>query len=140
MIDPFGTVGTVVAVLFLIAGLFFLFVGSLGVLRLEDVFLRLQASSKSVTFGVSFFLAGAALLSDDWGVLAKAVVAIGFLFLTSPIAAQLIGLAAIQRGVAPAKGKPFPHPIPQTARRDEKAPAPPPEENSGADDAGASSK
>jgi len=108
MTDIWLFITEVVPVLLMMLGLFFLFVGSLGVLRLQDVYLRLQAASKSVTFGVGFFLTGAALLTHDPVVLAKALLAVAFLFLTSPIAAQLIARAAIQRGVVPAKAESFP--------------------------------
>ena len=84
-------------------GTFFVFVGSLGVARFEDVYLRLQASSKSLTFGLVFFLPGIALMIQDVDVLGKAILAIAFQFLTAPIAANVIARAAIRRGQRPMK-------------------------------------
>ncbi|MCA9433510.1 MAG: monovalent cation/H(+) antiporter subunit G, partial [Candidatus Omnitrophica bacterium] len=96
MIETFGT-------LFLCIGLFFVFSGSLGVTRFEDVYLRLQASSKSITLGLSFFLGGVAILFNQGEVTAKVVLAILFQFLTAPIAAQTIARVALLRGQKPEK-------------------------------------
>ncbi len=91
------------AYLFLSIGLMFLFVGSLGVLRFEDVYLRLQASSKALTFGLGFFLPGAALLTGDPETVAKALLAVSFQFLTAPIAAHMMARSALRRGIVPTK-------------------------------------
>ena len=42
----------------LVGGMFFLFVGALGVLRLPDVYLRMIAASKCVTLGITGMLLG----------------------------------------------------------------------------------
>ncbi|MCX7719193.1 MAG: monovalent cation/H(+) antiporter subunit G [Candidatus Sumerlaeaceae bacterium] len=86
-------------------GLFFLFVGTLGVLRFEDVYLRIQAASKNLTFGLGFLLPGVALLTGDGGALAKAVVVVAFQFLTAPIAAHVMARSALRRGIQPRKVK-----------------------------------
>ena len=48
----------VLTTLALAAGLFFLLVGALGVLRLPDVYLRMIAASKCVTLGITGMLLG----------------------------------------------------------------------------------
>lgn len=93
----------VIAIGLMILGTFFVFVGSLGVLRFEDVYLRLQASSKSLTFGLGFVVLGAAVWAGGGWVFSKAVLIIVFQFITSPIAAQVIARAAMRRGIVPAK-------------------------------------
>jgi multicomponent Na+:H+ antiporter subunit G len=87
----------------LACGTFFVFTGCLGVLRFEDVYLRLQASSKSITFGFGFVMLGAGLLAEDWDLFAKAMLAVAFQFLTAPVAAQTIARAAMMRGHKPVK-------------------------------------
>ncbi|MGF1574050.1 MAG: monovalent cation/H(+) antiporter subunit G [Sumerlaeia bacterium] len=82
-------------------GLFFTIVGTVGVFRFSDVYLRLQASSKSLTFGFSFFVFGIGLLTYDANEIAKAVLIVAFQFLTAPLAAQMIARAAVQRGIMP---------------------------------------
>jgi multicomponent Na+:H+ antiporter subunit G len=91
-----------IAALFIL-GLFFTFVGSLGVLRFEDVYLRLQASSKTLTFGFGFIVMGAGIAAGDIDSLVKAVIAVAFQVVTAPLAAQVIARAALSRGIKPQK-------------------------------------
>ena len=66
---------------------------------MPDIFLRMSATTKAVTFGVSFVLIGAAIFFGDIGTITRAVVIILFLFLTAPVAAHMIGRAAYFDGV-----------------------------------------
>ncbi len=92
-----------VGVICLCLGAFFVFTGSLGVARFQDVYLRLQASSKSITFGFGFLMFGVAILVGDGEVTAKAVLAILFQFLTAPVAAQTLAKVALIQGQRPVK-------------------------------------
>jgi monovalent cation/proton antiporter MnhG/PhaG subunit len=76
-------------------GVFFTVVGALGVFRFGDVYLRIQASSKALTFGFGFIMLGVGLAGDDWRQLGKSLLAVLFMYLTSPLAAQLIAHAAL---------------------------------------------
>ena len=67
------------------------------------MYLRLQASSKSLTFGLGFFLLGTGILSGDAMALAKCTLAVVFLFLTAPIAAHMIARSAMRCGIDPTK-------------------------------------
>lgn len=91
------------SIAFLTLGGAFLFLGSLGVLRFEDVYLRLQFSTKSLTFGLSFYLLGAAIAAGGADALLKAGLAIAFQFLTAPIAGTMIAKVAMKRGHKPVK-------------------------------------
>lgn len=93
----------ILAVASMLFGSIFVLVGSLGVLRFEDVYLRLQFASKSLTFGLIFFLLGAALLTPGPEVSWKAALAVLFQFLTAPIAASLIAQVALDHPLKPAK-------------------------------------
>lgn len=84
-------------------GLAFMVVGVIGVVRFEDVFLRLQAASKCLTFGFTFMVIGAVMLAGDAGDYAKVALAILFQFLTAPVAAQMVARSALVRGIRPAK-------------------------------------
>jgi multicomponent Na+:H+ antiporter subunit G len=92
-----------IGILCLCIGVFFVFTGSLGVARFQDVYLRLQASSKSITFGLGFLMVGIALVVSHGEVAAKATLAILFQFLTAPIAAQTLARAAMIKGQKPVK-------------------------------------
>ena len=91
----------IVCAFLIFLGIFFVFVGSLGVLRFNDVYLRLQASSKALTFGFVFVVMGTAMLAGDPLTIGKAVIAVIFQILTAPVAAQVIARAALRRGIDP---------------------------------------
>jgi multicomponent Na+:H+ antiporter subunit G len=84
-------------------GLFFMLVGTIGILRFRDVYLRLHSASKSVTFGFVFILLGSVILVGDAGNWSKALLAIGFQFLTAPVAAQVVARAALIHGIVPVR-------------------------------------
>lgn len=79
-------------------GIFFLTAGTLGLLRLPDVYNRMHATTKATTLGTaSIFLA--AFLSFGAGAGLTALIGIFFLFLTAPTGAHLISRAAHTMGV-----------------------------------------
>jgi len=84
------TIGTV---LFGI-GIAFNFFGCLGLLRLPDIYNRLQASTKCVTFGTIFLLAGVAVFTGLNAAGIKAILCLVFILLTSPTAAHAIARGA----------------------------------------------
>lgn len=87
-----------VASLLLVGGVF-LFLGALGVVRLPDVYLRLQAATKAATLGLSSLLLAVAVAFADPGTVLTALATVAFFFLTVPIAAHVIGRAAYYAGV-----------------------------------------
>ena len=90
----------VVGLVFISIGLAFDFLGCLGLVRLPDVYNRLQASTKSVTLGTCSILFGTFLMVGWTSAGIKALLCIIFLLLTSPVAAH-----AIARGAHRAKVK-----------------------------------
>ena len=83
----------------LIVGVFFLLVGTFGLLRLPDVYNRMHATSKATTLGAaSLFLAGFAYFGPQ-GAGLTSLVGILFLFLTVPTGAHMISLSAQKMGV-----------------------------------------
>lgn len=84
-----------VVALLLVVGALFMLAGAVGVVRMPDVFNRLQATSKASTLGVaSIFGAVALQFSDDLAVATRAILVVAFVFLTTPIGAQMIARAA----------------------------------------------
>lgn len=92
------------ASLLLLVGTAFTLVGSLGLVRLPDVYTRMHGPTKATTVGVSAILAAAALTipGNPVAIGLKAVLVILFLFLTAPIAAHVLARAARATGVRPA--------------------------------------
>ena len=77
-----------------IAGSGFALLAALGVLRLPDVFTRMQASTKASTLGLGCLLIGAALQLGDFGSLIRVVSIGAFVLLTTPVAGHVIARAS----------------------------------------------
>jgi multicomponent Na+:H+ antiporter subunit G len=83
----------------LICGSGIMLIGSIGILRMPDLFSRMQATTKSMTLGAACLLLAVAVHFDQTGVGVRALLIIAFYCLTSPIAAHMIGRAAYLIGV-----------------------------------------
>lgn len=81
----------------LVSGAFLMFLTGLGLVRMPDIFTRMHAATKSASLGVALLLLAAALFFRETMVVTKAMVTIGFIFLTAPVAASLLGRAAYAR-------------------------------------------
>lgn len=88
---------------FVFVGIAFDFFGVLGLVRLPDVYNRLQAATKCVTFGSAGILFGAFILQGFNSFGFKALIGIAFIFLTSPVAAHAISRAAHRAKIPLAK-------------------------------------
>jgi multicomponent Na+:H+ antiporter subunit G len=77
-------------------GAFFLLVSSIGLLRLPDVFTRMQAATKSTTLGVFFSVLGVGVLNPSW--LVKCIVVAFFILLTAPISGSALLRASYKAG------------------------------------------
>ncbi|WP_070120748.1 monovalent cation/H(+) antiporter subunit G [Bacillus marinisedimentorum] len=91
----------VVISILLIIGTFFIFSGSLGILRFPDVYTRLHAATKSATLGVSGVLIAAFLffIFEEGIVSGKLILGIIFVLLTAPVGGHMISRAAYRTGV-----------------------------------------
>ena len=83
-----------IGLIFMGIGMFFNLVGSLGLVRLPDVYNRLQAATKCVTLGTSSILFGAFLFFPGSQAGLKCLLTIVFVLLTSPTAAHAIARGA----------------------------------------------
>jgi len=82
-----------------VIGCFFLTVGTIGLIRLPDVYNRLHATTKATTLGAaSIFLAGAVHFGP-FGPDIPSLVAVVFLFITAPTGAHMISRSARRMGV-----------------------------------------
>ena len=81
---------------FVVFGAFFMLVGSIGMIRLPDLFMRLHAPTKSSTLGLGSFLIAAMLFGATQGRFGFAELLITlFAFITAPVSANLMAQAAI---------------------------------------------
>lgn len=84
---------------FITIGLAFDLFGCLGLVRLPDVYNRLQAATKCVTMGTCSILFGTFLIVGFAAAGMKALLCMVFLVLTSPVAAHAIARAAHRSGI-----------------------------------------
>jgi len=88
-----------ITVFLLLAGAVFSFIAALGIVRMPDLYTRMQAAAKTGTLGVGVVLLALAVHFGEIGVATRAALVILFLFLTAPIAAHMIARAGYISGV-----------------------------------------
>ena len=96
------TITTVVGALVMGFGAIFLFLGALGILRLPDVYNRLQAGTKCTTLGAFCMIVGVGIAEPDW--IFKALIVAVFILLTNPIGAHALARASYKSAVLPYDG------------------------------------
>src|SRR4051812_40691269 len=86
------------------AGAILALLAGVGVLRMPDVFTRMQASTKASTLGLGCLLAGLAILHPELSFVVRAVSIAAFMMLTTAVAAHVIARAAALGGAPLWKG------------------------------------
>ncbi|WP_100398269.1 monovalent cation/H(+) antiporter subunit G [Bacillus sp. FJAT-44742] len=88
--------------IFVLIGAFFSLLAAIGIIRMPDVYGRLHAATKSATLGVISLMTGTFLyfLLVEGLFVAKFLLVILFVFLTAPLAAQMISRSAHRIGVS----------------------------------------
>ena len=89
----------IIFIILLSIGVLFNLFGCIGLLRLPDVYNRLQSATKCVTLGTCSILAGAVIYLGPSQEGIKAVLCILFILFTSPTAAHAISRGAHIYGV-----------------------------------------
>lgn len=82
----------------LLTGAIFVLLAAIGVLRFPDLYTRMHAASKAGVVGAGFILLAVAMVSFDLAVALRAIMAILFLLLTTPVSAHLLARAAQRSG------------------------------------------
>ncbi len=94
----------------ILGGLFFMLVGTVGILRMPDVYTRLHAAGMTDTMGAGLLLLGMSLQtvigimhgeSSYWFVLVRLVLVYAFMLFTSPIATHALARAGLAGGLEP---------------------------------------
>lgn len=89
----------IIGLIFITIGFSFDVFGCLGLVRLPDVYNRLQAATKCVTLGTCSILFGTFLIVGPSAAGFKALLCMVFLILTSPVAAHAVARGAHRAGV-----------------------------------------
>lgn len=92
---------TVLAAILVLAGLLFLTVAVVGLLRLPDFFARVHAAGKSDTLGGILLLGGLALYHGANLESVKLLLILGFLMVANPTAIHALARAAYRSGMRP---------------------------------------
>lgn len=87
-----------VAGILVLAGSGLAMLAAVGVLRLPDVFTRMQASTKASTLGLGMLLGGLVILHPEAEMVIRAVSIIAFIMLTAAVSAHAIARAAARTG------------------------------------------
>jgi multicomponent Na+:H+ antiporter subunit G len=83
-----------IAAILLVAGSIFMLLSALGTLRFPDIFTRMHAATKALSFGVGLMLSACVIYFNDSWTIIQALIIIIFIFLTAPVAAHMIGRVA----------------------------------------------
>ena len=85
----------------ILGGLFFMIVGSIGVVRMPDVYTRLHAAGMTDTMGAGLLLLGMCFQAGLTLVLVRLILIYAFLLFTSPISTHALASAALSGGLEP---------------------------------------
>ncbi len=89
----------IIGLVIIVIGVAFNLFGCIGLVRLPDVYNRLQAATKCVTLGTCGIMFGIFIYSGFTSLGIKALLAIPFIFFTSPTAAHALARGAHLFGV-----------------------------------------
>ncbi len=89
----------IVGYVFICVGAIFDFFGCMGLVRLPDVYNRLQAATKCVTLGTIFILVGTAIATAVPAIAIKAILCALFILITSPTGAHALARGSYLSGV-----------------------------------------
>ncbi len=78
-------------------GAIFLFLGALGLVRMPDVYNRIQTGTKATTLGTMLTLVGIGIIHLDW--YGKILVLIVFVLVSNPISSHVLAGAAHYIGI-----------------------------------------
>lgn len=86
----------VITSVLLMIGAFFILVGSIGLVRLPEFFMRLHAPTKASTLGVGGVLLASMVYAFNESVLIHELIITLFVFVTAPVSAHLLSQAALR--------------------------------------------
>jgi multicomponent Na+:H+ antiporter subunit G len=92
---------TLLAVFFMVGGLFFFTTATIGLLRFPDFFTRLHATGKGDSLAVLLFFVGFCFYEGFTLTGLKIVCIAVFMFLAQPTATHALSRAGLRRGVKP---------------------------------------
>ena len=92
---------SLVGMAFMIAGLFFMLVAALGMVRLPDVYTRSHAAGLTDSVGALLLLTGLALYQGFSANLVRVLIVLVLLYLLNPVITHATVRAALRSGIKP---------------------------------------
>ncbi len=96
-----ATVNDILSIFFALCGIFFMFVGAVGIVRFPDAYNRLHAASKCSTLGVMGLALAAIFHVGALAVTTKALMTILFALVAAPVGSHMLAKAAHLDGLKP---------------------------------------
>jgi len=87
----------ILGAILVLLGSIFLFLGALGLVRMPDLFNRIQAGTKASTLGTFLSLIGLLLITPEWW--GKLILLMIFILITNPVSSHVLARAAHFIGV-----------------------------------------
>jgi len=105
----------IVVATFIVLGSIFAFIGSYGLAKLNDFYMRLHGPTKATTLGLGGILIGSTIffsVSQSVGSLHEVLISV-FLFITAPVSAHLLAKTALYKNSKYQGGQsdPLDHPL-----------------------------
>lgn len=94
-------ISSILAIIFISLGIFFLLIGSIGTIRLPDFYSRTHATSKSDTLGMMLVIIGLMIFEGLTITSGKLFLILLFILLANPIGAHALARAALNSGLKP---------------------------------------
>lgn len=82
-----------------VTGTTFILLAAIGIVRMPDVYMRMQVSTKGASLGAGCVLLAVPVFFGDVAIGVRALLIIIFIFLTTPISAHMLARAAYIVGV-----------------------------------------
>jgi len=79
-------------------GVVFLFIGSLGIFRMPDVYNRVQAGTKCTTLGNFLTIIGVGIMQPEW--FWKTLIIAVFVLISNPVSSHALGRASRKKGIS----------------------------------------
>ena len=80
-------------------GAIFLFLGAVGILRMPDLYTRIQAGTKASTLGSMSLILGVGFLQPEWMI--KTIIIVIFIGLSNPLSSHALARGSHKSGLIP---------------------------------------
>lgn len=94
----------IISIFFITGGVFFLFVGGVGLIRLPDVYNRMHAVGKCDTLGSGLMIIGLMVISGSFAVNIKLAIILLLIIVINPVITHLMAKVSYERGMDLAEG------------------------------------